>query len=288
MKKFKKLSATIFVHGWLIISAAVVLIPLLWMICAALTPGKLLSSVPLFPKLSDLSLENYHTIFTYRLNPNSALPDFVAAFGRTFVMAVINTIGVILVSTISGIAFARFRFKGRKPLLLTMMAFQMFPSFMAMIALMLLFRTFGLLNNPYAITLIYITGSIPYNIFLIKGYLSNVPKSLDEAAAIDGATNLQIITKILLPLSTPIIGFIAIGAFMAPWLDFILQSMFLQQEKMTVAMWLYRTTDPTNTMFYNPLVFMAGALLIAIPIMAIQFYMQRFVVGGLTAGADKG
>ena len=91
-----------------------------------------------------------------------------------------------------------------------------------------------------------------------------------------------------MPLIVPIIGFISISAFMTPWLDFILQFRFLQPENMTVAVWLFRTTDPFNTLFYNPLRFMAGALLIAIPIMIIQFFMQKYMVYGLTAGAEKG
>jgi arabinogalactan oligomer / maltooligosaccharide transport system permease protein len=123
---------------------------------------------------------------------------------------------------------------------------------------------------------------------LVRGFMRNIPKSLDEAASIDGATPLQILRMILLPLIVPIIGFISISAFMAPWLDFILQFRFLQPENMTVAVWLFRTTDPFNTLFYNPLRFMAGALLIAIPIMIIQFFMQRYMVYGLTSGAEKG
>lgn len=118
--------------------------------------------------------------------------------------------------------------------------------------------------------------------------MQSIPRSLDEAAEIDGATKMQTLRKILLPLIVPIIGFIAINAFMTPWMDYMLQSVFLQDKTQTVSMWLFRTTDPFNTLYYNPLRFMAGALLISIPIMAIQFYKQRFMVHGLTAGADKG
>jgi len=159
---------------------------------------------------------------------------------------------------------------------------------MGMIALFLLFRTFGFLNKPNYLALIYTAGSIPYNTFLVRGFMRNIPKSLDEAAAIDGATPLQILRLILFPLIVPIVGFLAVGAFMGPWLDYILQSVFLQPEQMTVAVWLYRTTDPLLTLVYNPLNFMAGALLIAIPIMVIQFFMQKYMVYGLTSGAEKG
>lgn len=286
--KFTDVLLSILSYSWLIISAVVVLVPLLWMVSAAFTSGKLLSGVPLFPDPSRFSLEHYQFIFSYRSNPAQALADFPGAFVRTLQIAILNTIGVAFFSVTTGYAFARLRFKGKKNMLLTMMVLQMFPSFMGMVALFLLFRTFGFLNKPNYLALIYTAGSIPYNTFLVRGFMRNIPKSLDEAAAIDGASPLQILRMILFPLIVPIIGFISISAFMAPWLDFILQYRFLQPERMTVAVWLFRTTDPFNTLFYNPLRFMAGALLIAIPIMIIQFFMQRYMVYGLTSGAEKG
>lgn len=286
--KFKDIVLAILTYGWLILSVAVVLAPLLWMISASFTKGKLLSGVPVVPDFQNWTLDHYRDLFTFRSNPAQPYSDYLGAFLRTLIVAIINTVGVVLVSSITGFAFARYRFKGKKQLLLAMMLLSMFPSFMGMIALFLLFRSFGLLNNPYALPLIYVTGSIPYNTFLVRGFMRNIPRSLDEAAAIDGASNVQILTKVIIPLTLPIIGFLAVGAFMGPWMDFILQSRFLQPERMLVSMWLYRTIDPFNTMYYSPLTFMAGALLLAIPIMMVQMYMQKYVIYGLTAGADKG
>jgi arabinogalactan oligomer / maltooligosaccharide transport system permease protein len=273
---------------WLIVASAVVIVPVIWMISAAFTRGNLLTSVPLIPDPSKWSLSNFEFIFTYKSNPAQAMADFPGAFFRTSQIAILNTLGVTFFSVLTGYAFARLRFKGKKAMLLTMMVLQMFPSFMGMVALFLLFRTFGILNSPNYLALIYIAGSIPYNTFLVRGFMRNIPKSLDEAAAIDGATPLQILRIILFPLIVPIIGFLAVSAFMGPWLDFILQARFLQPENITVSVWLFRTTDPFNTLFYNPLRFMAGALLIAIPIMVIQFFMQKYLVYGLTSGAEKG
>jgi len=286
--KIKKVLLKIFSMSWLIIGAILILAPVLWMISAAFTPGKLLSGVPLIPDFSEWTLEHYNYIFQYKSNDAQVMSDFVGSFVRTFQIAVITTIGVVFFSIISGFAFARLRFKGKKKILLGMMVVQMFPSFMGMVALFLMYRTFGLLNKPVFLALIYIAGAIPYNTFLVRGFMRNIPKSLDEAAAIDGATPLQTLRLVLFPLIVPIIGFISVTAFMGPWLDYILQSKFLQSENMTVAVWLFRTTDPLNRSFYNPLTFMAGALLIAIPIMLIQFKMQKYMVYGLTSGADKG
>jgi len=290
MKKYRAsdILLNIVTHIWLILGAIIVLVPLIWMVSAAFTPGKLLSGVPLIPDFTKWSLEHFNYIFTYKSNPASLLADYPGAFVRTLQIAVLNTVGVVFFAVITGYAFARLRFKGKKQMLLTMMILQMFPSFMGMIALFLLFRTFGFLNKPNYLALIYTAGSIPYNTFLVRGFMRNIPKSLDEAAAIDGATPIQILRLILFPLIVPIVGFLAVGAFMGPWLDYILQSVFLQPEQMTVAVWLYRTTDPLLTLVYNPLNFMAGALLIAIPIMIIQFFMQKYMVYGLTSGAEKG
>lgn len=289
-KKFNiwRFLLSIFTYAWLIFMVVICLLPVLWMISAAFTKGRTLDAVPILPDFSKMTTEHFEFIFSYKSHTGPGLPDYQAAFIRTLILALINTVGVIIVAVISGYVFSRLRFKGKKPLLLGMMVLQMFPSFMGMLALFFIFDTFSWLDNPNMIALIYIAGSIPYNTFLIRGFMQSIPRSLDEAAEIDGASKMQTLRKILLPLIVPIIGFIAINAFMTPWMDYMLQSVFLQDKSQTVAMWLFRTTDPFNTLYYNPLRFMAGALLIAIPIMMVQFYMQRFMVHGLTAGADKG
>lgn len=285
--KIKNFFLSLLSYGWLIISCTVVLVPMLWMILASFTKGDSLTGVPLLPDPSRFSLEHYKYIFTYISVSGSQFSDYLMAFSRTLTIAIANLFGVVFFAVITGYAFARIRFKGKKKLLLLMMILQMFPSFMGMIALYLLFRQFGMTNKPILLALIYTAGSIPYNTFLVRGFMRNIPKSLDESAAIDGATPLQILTKILFPLIVPIIGFIAVGAFMAPWLDFMLQSYFLQGQNKTIAVWLYILVAGGNSA-YKPLHFMAGALIIAIPIMLIQFYMQKYMVYGLTSGAEKG
>lgn len=270
---------------WLIASMSIVIIPMAWMVLASFTKGDALTGVPLWPDPSKFSLEHYKYVFTYIGVVGNQVPDYIAAFLRTLTIALANLVGVVIFAVISGYTFARLRFKGKKKLLLLMMVLQMFPSFMGMLALYLLYRQFGLLHQPVLLALIYTAGSIPYNTFLVRGFMRNIPKSLDESASIDGATPLQILTKILFPLIVPIIGFIAVGAFMAPWLDYMLQSRFLNDP--TIATWLYTLVAGGNTA-YKPLHFMAGALIIAVPIMIVQFFMQKYMVYGLTSGAEKG
>ncbi len=273
---------------WLTLTCLVVLVPILWMISASLTKGKLLSGVPLIPDFSKFSLEHYEYLFTYKSQSGAQYSDFVAAFLRSLQIAVVNTFAVVLLTTITGFVFSRFKFRGKKSILVSFLLLQMFPSFMGMIALFMIYRTFGWLNKPILLVFIYAAGAIPYNTYLIRGYMRSIPLSIDEAALIDGASKTQIFTKIVLPLSTPIIGFIAVNAFMAPWMDYMLPNQLLNMQNQTVAIFLYRLTDPLNTLYYNPLNFMAGALVLATPITLVQFYMQRFIVYGMSAGAEKG
>jgi len=244
--------------------------------------------VSLLPKFSEFTLEHYKYLFTYKSQSNALVPDFVAALLRSLSVAVLNTGTVVLVTTMTGYVFSRFRFKGKKPILISFLLLQMFPSFMGIIALFMIYRTFGWLNKPLYLVFIYTAGAIPYNTYLIRGYMRSIPMAIDEAATIDGASKTSVFAKIILPLSTPIIGFIAVNAFMAPWMDYMLPFQLLNMQNQTVAIFLYRLTDPTITIYYNPLNFMAGALVLATPITLVQFYMQRFIVYGMAAGAEKG
>lgn len=282
----KKLILGLLAYSWLIVMVVIVLTPVVWMVSAAFTNTTSLGEVPIIPKLSEWSFANYKELFTYKSTTTQVLPDYVDSFLTTGLIAVLNTVLVVIFSSLVGFSFSRYRFKGKKTVLLSMMALQMFPSFMGMLALFMFFRQFGLLNNPVALTLIYTAGAIPYNTFIVRGFMRNIPKSLDEAASIDGATNLQIMWKIIIPLAVPIMGFIAVNAFMGPWLDYILPSVIMPQNQ-TVAIWLFRYMDPLSNE-WAPVKFMAGALFLAVPIMLVQIYMQRYVVYGLTAGADKG
>ncbi len=240
---------------------------------------------PIVPNFAKYSMNNYQFLLSYDAEPRF---NFVSAFMRTLGVAVLNTILVVALSSLTGFAFSRYRFKGKKAALLTLLTLQMFPAFMGMIAILGIFDTFQWRDNWVALTMIYVAGAIPYNTFIVRGYMRNVSRSLDEAAAIDGASNAQILFKIIVPLAVPIMGFIAVNAFMSPWLDYILPSIVMNS-KPTVGVILYAYIGGSiSSLVNNPVVFMAGALLLAVPIMIVQIYMQKYIVFGLTAGGDKG
>ncbi|MFW5894584.1 MAG: sugar ABC transporter permease [Bacillota bacterium] len=275
-----------FIYTWLAITFIIIMVPVLWMVSAAFTDTQNLNSVPIFPNPAEWSLANYIEIFTYKGSSGQFLADYPQAFLVSLGIATLSTVLTVIFSSLVGFAFSRYRFKGKKSVLLSMLGLQMFPSFMGMIALYLLFNQFGWLNSWPHLALIYVAGSIPFNTFIIRGFMKNIPLSLDESARIDGASNLQVLLKVIIPLATPILGFVAVDSFMKPWLDFILPSILMPNNE-TVAMWLFRVND-NESQPYNPMLFMAGGLFLAVPIMIVQIYMQKYVVYGLTVGAEKG
>ena len=268
----------IIIHFWLIIVVFIVIIPAMWIISTSLSPSTSLSEMGLWP--SNPTFQNFIDLFQST--------NYLLWYKNTLIIATLTMICSSLMNMFTAFIFARFKFKGRKPMLMFIMLFQMFPSFLGLIAVYIICLNFGLLDSIYTLVIIYTAGSIPGNIFLARGYLLNVPKSLDEAAYIDGASKFQVFRHIILPLSIPILSFLGLVAFMGPWFDFILPRMLLSSnENLTLAVELYVWTDPTGARFHIPR-FSAGSLLVAVPIATLQIVFQRFLVTGITAGANKG
>lgn len=284
--KPKNIFGTMFIYAELIALSFVVVIPIIYAIGTSLSPNAgILNTI--WP--SEPSLVNYKFLLSGSriVGGIEETTDFVKWYGNTLGVAVLTMIGAVLFVTGTAYVFARYKFKGKKAGLLTILVLQMFPSFLSLIAIFTLFQSFGLTNNPYALVIIYVSGSIPFNVWLIKGYLQNVPKELDESAKIDGANKLQIFFKIILPLSVPIISFVAVTSFMSPWMDYILPSfLIIDSEKWTLAVGIFDfINDPSDT---NYPAFAAAALIVAIPITTLYVVFQRYLIEGITAGANKG
>ena len=252
MSKIKEISYTILIYLELIFMCIIVLFPIVWIVGSSFNQGSSLATATPFPE--NPTIEHYFRLFK---------------------------------ATSMGYIFARFRFKGKKPALISVLVLQMFPSFMGMTALYILFLTFNMLDNHWALILCYAAGQIPMNTWLIKGYLGSIPKELDESAMIDGATKAQIFFKIIFPLAQPIISFVAVTQFMAPWMDFIFPRMIIStNSKLTLAVGLYDMINGQNQ--NNFTMFAAGCVLVAVPITILYVSMQRFLIEGITAGANKG
>lgn len=284
--KPKNILGTMFIYSELVLLAFVVVIPLIYTVGTSLSPtsGILNTIWPDNP-----SLVNYKFLLTGSREIGGLVETthFVKWYWNTLQVAFLTMVFAVLFVTGTAYVFARYKFKGKKAGLLTILVLQMFPTFLSLIAIFTLFHTFGMTNEPKYLVIIYVSGSIPFNIWLIKGYLQNIPKELDESAKIDGANKLQIFFKIILPLSVPIISFVAVTQFMAPWMDYILPSyLIMDSEKWTLAVGIFDFIDnPANI---NYPAFAAAAIIVAIPIATLYIVFQKYLIEGITAGANKG
>ena len=243
-------------------------------------------STSLIPNISDLSLGNYKRLFeeTY----------FVQWVLNTVFVSVFSSVVALTVTAFAGYAFSRFKFWGRKNGLMTMNLLQMFPGAMAMVAMFAILQYLGKLtggvvglNSLVGLALIYIGGGIPFNTWMIKGYVDALPKELEESAMIDGATPTQTFIKIILPLMSPILAVVAIFNFISPYGDFIFPSVLMfDEQKYTLAVGMQSFISGNFSTNWS--LFTAGSILGAIPIMVLFFSLQRFLVEGLTKGAVKG
>lgn len=277
-KKFsaRDIFATFGVYALLIFMALLVLTPIVWIIGASFNPMSSLLSATAFP-------ENPTVLHYVKLIKET---KFVYWYANTLKIAIINMAISVVLTSMTSYVFSRFRFKGKRAGLLSILILQMFPSFMGMMATYNILWQLNLLDTHFGLILTYAAGQVPYNTWLVKGYLANIPRSLDEAAKLDGASNLRIFTQIVLPLMKPILIFVALSQFITPWMDFIFPRMILSSpEKKTLAIGLYDMINAnTNNNFTT---FAAGAILVAVPITILYVCLQKYLIQGVTAGANK-
>ncbi|HAB61393.1 MAG TPA: sugar ABC transporter permease [Lachnospiraceae bacterium] len=273
---WKRRAKAILINAELILVSIIVLIPVIWIVMSSFNKGQNLSTASFIPK--ELTLSNYTQLFKET--------EFGSWFFNSLSVATLNAlISVILILLTSWIV-SRFKFKGKKTGLLTLLVLSMFPSFLSMTAVYTLFIVFELVNKPIALVILYAAGAIPYNVWLVKGYIDGIPSSLDEAAYIDGSSKLNTFVRIIVPMSTPIIVYCAVSQFMMPWMDYIIPNLLLTGNKnKTVAVGLYAMIS--NDQNANFTLFAAGAVLVAVPITIMYLLFQKFLVQGIVAGASK-
>lgn len=287
-------------HIILIILAIIWLYPVVWMILTAFREeynqsGQLIGLVSgnYLPK--SYGLENFTRLFNG--SPNSA--QYASGwFPRWFLNTLIVSIFTFIISTIFTLSVAyvmsKMKFRGRKTILNLAMILGLFPGFMSIIAVYHILQVFELLNSyagsMFALILCY-SGGAGLGFYVGKGFFDVIPDSLIESARLDGATNLQVFTKIVLPLSKPIIVYTALTSFMGPWTDFIFARAILgaqYQERFTVSVGLYSMAYGQFSDANLFTIFIAGCLLISVPIVALFLSMQKYYVSGVTSGAVKG
>ena len=276
--------------AWRLALALVALIfaltPVLLILSASLDPRDSMISQTIIPAGADLG--NYTELFGSEIHP------FGIWLVNTLKISIITSVLTILICSISAYAFSRFRFRGRRGLLLSVFLIQVFPNSLTMVATFLLIQAIGLflpfmgLNSHGGLILVYLGGAMGINTWLMKGYFDSVPRSLDESARIDGASNWQIYWRIILPVVKPILTVVALISFIAAYSDFLIPQVVLQDTRqftMAVGLTLFVRNGQYSEAWG---VFSAGALIGAIPIVTLYLFLQRYLVSGLTAGAVKG
>ena len=241
-----------------------------------------LAEVPwLIPK--EYTFQNYIDLFV-----NTGTLNFPRWYLNTFIVAccscVISTLSVLMVSY----AFSRLRFKSRKKFINVGMILGMFPGFMTMIAIYYLLKAMNLTQTLVALVICYSAGA-GLGFQISKGFFDTIPRALDEAATVDGATKNQIFWKIILPMSKPIVVYTVLTSFIGPWTDFILCKIIMgdKRDNYTVAIGLQLMTSlEFKTDYFKQ--FLAGSVLVAVPITLLFLKMQKYYVEGVTAGGVKG
>ena len=264
-------------HAVLIPFTALTLYPVLWVLRTAFSPGQGYS-VALSPVPAEPTLEQFAHIL--------GDPGFGRHLANSLIVAAGTTLLGIFLATTAAYAFSRFRFPGRRAGLLGFLVSQMFPGVLMMIPLYVLLDRLGLLDALLGLILVYAVTAIPFCVWMLKGWFDTLPKDLEEAAIVDGASQALIFWRIVLPLSRPAIAVTALFSFMTAWNEFILAATFMNDEaSFTLPVVLQRHVGQYSTEWGH---FAAGAVLVSIPVVVLFYALQKHLVGGLTAGAVKG
>lgn len=272
--------------GWKYFFAAIVVFyavfPLVYVLSAALNPrGTLSGSNNLF---SAFDLSNFAAL---------GATSYWTWVGNTLLVGGVSAVGAVIMGAAAAYAFSRFRFRGRRVSLTSLLIVQMFPQALAFVAIFLMLLAIGEivpalgLNSKLALICVYLGGALGANTFLMYGFFNTIPIEIDESAKIDGATHAQIFWRLIIPLVTPILAVVALLAFITAFGDYILAKIVLTSEdNWTLAVGMYQWVS--NQLASRWGLFAAGAVIAAVPVLALFLSLQRFIVGGLTQGSVKG
>lgn len=281
--KAKKTIVNIIIHIFLAILSFIWVLPIFWVVLTSFRGEKGSYVTTFFPKT--YTINNYVKLFT-----DTSILNFPKMFVNTFIIAIftciISTIFVLSVSY----TMSRMRFNMRKPFMNVAMILGLFPSFMSMIAVYYILKALGLAEGSMiriALIIVFSAGS-GVEFYVAKGFFDTIPKALDEAAIIDGATRWQVFTKITAPLSKPIIVYTILTSFMGPWVDFIFAKVICRADAQyyTVSIGLWKMLEKEYIDSWYTC-FAAGAVVVSIPIAILFLLTQKFYVDGMS-GAVKG
>ncbi len=262
---------------FLILISLIVLYPIVFVVSAAFAPGNTATGLSIIPFADGFTLDH----FTYLFNET----NFTLWFQNTLIIAICTSALSVIVCSLAAYIFSRFKFTLKKTMLMALLVLQIFPSFVGMIAIYVIINRMHAYDQLWGLVLVYVAGNVPYNTWLVKSYLDTIPKSLDEAARIDGANHFTIFSRVVLPIAKPILIFLAITTFTGPWMDWIFPKLVLgSNEKQTLALGLFSFVTDRKDQFTT---FAAGALLVAVPFIFFFVITQKQQTESLGAAAVK-
>ncbi|HEL2490881.1 TPA: sugar ABC transporter permease [Streptococcus suis] len=262
---------------YLIVLSVIIIYPLLITIMSAFKSGNVVA----FKLDSNINftLDNFSKLFSETL--------YGTWYLNTLIIALLTMVIQTSIVVLAGYAYSRYNFIARKQSLVFFLIIQMVPTMAALTAFFVMALMLNALNQSWFLIFLYVGGGIPMNAWLMKGYFDTVPISLDKSAKLDGAGHFRRFWQIVLPLVRPMIAVQALWAFMGPFGDYILSKFLLREKEFyTVAVGLQTFISDVKNM--KIAYFAAGAILIALPISILFFFLQKNFVSGLTSGGDKG
>ncbi|HFU3969922.1 TPA: sugar ABC transporter permease [Streptococcus suis] len=275
--KFRRRLNHILTYLYLIALSIIIIYPLLITIMSAFKSGNVVAFK--LDGSTNFTLDNFLGLFNETL--------YGTWYLNTLIIATVTMIVQTSIVVLAGYAYSRYNFMARKQSLVFFLIIQMVPTMAALTAFFVMALMLNALNKSWFLIFLYIGGGIPMNAWLMKGYFDTVPISLDESAKLDGAGHFRRFWQIVLPLVRPMIAVQALWAFMGPFGDYILSKFLLREKEFyTVAVGLQTFISDAKNLKIS--YFAAGAILIALPISILFFFLQKNFVSGLTSGGDKG
>ncbi len=274
-KRILRLSVT---YAILVLFTVIALYPVLQVVTISLRPADRLLSTSLEIIPPNATLDNYISLFRDR-------PFLQWLWNSLFVSLVVTITGVVL-AAMTGYAFSRFHFLGKRFGLLSLLTTQMFPATMLLLPLYIMLIKLGLINTYFGVIIIYTATALPFTIWTMKGYYDTIPITLEEAARIDGCNQFQAFYIVILPLAAPALVITALFSFMTAWAEYLVAAQILQDSNLwTLPLGLksFESNMSTEWGLYG-----ASSIIVTIPVVVLFLALSKYLVSGLTLGSVKG
>ena len=259
-----------------VLAVLLLLFPILWIILASFKPDTEILSANLWPRA--ITLEHYRSIL--------GKPNFLIAMRNSLIVGLGSAVLVTVLALPAAYSLARFRYRGREALGFVILATQMLPGVAILVPLVVVMRNLGLTNTLLGLIITHLTLGLPIAVWMLRGYVEDIPAILEEAALIDGCSRLGALQHVLLPLITPAVVAVGTFAFVLSWGEYLLAlSLMSSTSKKTLPLALQSLFDPYSFSWGEV---MTGGVLIAVPAILLFLLFRRYLVGGLVAGGVKG